>query len=228
MKILTIEGVDAAGKRTQTRRLVDALRADNLQVLDLAFPRYGRFWGRMIKQYLHGQLGEFPPLAAAMLYAADRAEFAPMLRAAASHYDCVVCDRYTYSSVAYQAARVMAQANGNPGAAPQLEEAAAALRHQIAMIEFGQYGLPRPDLVLWLDADPEITAGALLARGEALDQHESDLAYQRAVRQEYALLSESCDTGKWVRIPVTDSDGWRDPDKIGREVYADACAVLAR
>lgn len=228
MQIITIEGVDGAGKRTQARRLVDALRADNLQVLDVSFPRYNTFWGRLIKRYLHGSLGDLAPLGAALLYAADRAEFAPMLRAAASHYDVVVADRYTYSNSAHQSARVMVQANGMPGAAPQLEEAAAALRHQIAMIEFGQYGLPRPDLVLWLDADPEITAGALLARGEALDQHESDLAYQRAVRQEYALLSESCDTGKWVRIPVTDSDGWRDPDKIGREVYAEACAVLAR
>jgi dTMP kinase len=228
MQLIAIEGIDGAGKRTQVRRLVDTLRADNLQVLDVSFPRYGTFWGKLVREYLHGRLGDFPPLAAALLFAADRGEFGGMLRDAAGHYDVVVADRYTYSNVAHQAARVMVQANGNPGAAPQLEAAAAELRDQIVAIEFDQYGLPRPDLTIWLDADPEITAGALLARGEALDQHESDLAYQRAVRQEYALLAESWHSSKWARIPVTDSNGWRDADKIARGVYEVSRSLLVR
>ena len=230
MKIITIEGVDGAGKRTQTRRLVDALRADNLRVLDVSFPRYAAFWGRLIKQYLHGQLGDFPPLAAAMLFAADRAEFAPMLRAAADHYDCAVCDRYTYSNCAHQVARVrqLADAATNPVERSRSDGEAERLREQILAIEFGQYQMPKPDLVIWLAADTAVTAEALRERGEALDRHEVDRQYQDAVHAEYATLAGSFATGTWQRVQVTDSDGWRDPDKIGREVYEVARKLLTR
>lgn len=230
MQLIAIEGGDAAGKRTQTRRLVDALRADNLRVLTVDFPRYGGFWGRMIKQYLHGQLGEFPPLAAALLYAADRAEFAPMLRAAASHYDVVVCDRYTFSNVAYQVARVRRRAydTTDPVERARLDGEAERLREQILNIEFRQYQMPKPDLTIWLTADTTVTSEALRTRGEKLDRHEVDRMYQEAVHEEYATLAGSFDTGTWHRVCATQCGGWRDPDKIGREVYEGARKLLAR
>lgn len=229
MKLIAVEGIDGAGKRTQVRGIVDALRADNLQVMDVAFPRYGTFWGRLIKRYLHGQLGDMSPLAAAMLFAQDRCDFARSLPAIAEFCDVLVVDRYVYSNIAHQAARiVMAQKRENPGASPpEPAVGAAALRDLVCQIEFGANKLPRPDITVWLAADTDVTAAALVERGGERDLHEVDLAYQREVQSQYAGMFCSGAYGNWTQVLATEMSGtagrhvWRDPELITRQCLHD-------
>jgi dTMP kinase len=220
MKIIAVEGSDAVGKRTQVRAIVDALRADNLQVWDGSFPRYDTFWGRLIKRYLHGQLGDMSPLGAGLLFANDRAEFGRCLPALAAACDAIVFDRYALSNLAHQAARIVVAQARNGGPEPALGP--AALRDLLAQIEFDVNQLPRPDITVWLDADIDVTAAAMRDRGER-DLHEIDLEYQREVRNQYSGMMRSGAYGRWAHVPVTEMSGtagghvWRNPQQITAE-----------
>ena len=222
MKIVAVEGSDGAGKRSQVRAIVDALRADNLQVIDAAFPRYGLFWGRLIKRYLHGSLGDMPPLAAGLLFAADRADFGRCIPALAAACDVLVLDRYVHSNLAHQAARIVVAQARSTAPAPEPALGAAALRDLRAQIEFDVNQLPKPDITVWLDADLDVTAAAMRDRGER-DLHEIDSEYQREVRNQYSGMLRSGAYGRWAHVPVTEMSGtagghvWRNPQQITAE-----------
>jgi len=105
---VVLEGLDGAGTTTQARLLAEALRKSGRQVHATAEPSRGPV-GSLVRQVLArrvtgGGADPFDPFALALLFAADRldhvaSEIAPKVRAGM----CVVCDRFTLSSLAYQA-----------------------------------------------------------------------------------------------------------------------------
>ena len=104
-RLVVIEGLDGAGKRTLADRLVAALDA---RVARFAFPRYTEdVHAELVRDALYGRMGD---LAAsvhgmAVLFALDRRAAAPALRAALETHDVVLVDRYVASNAAYGAAR---------------------------------------------------------------------------------------------------------------------------
>jgi dTMP kinase len=108
-RFLVIEGIDGAGTTTQARLLGERLRAAGRRVHVTAEPSGGPVGG-LIRQVLSGRLrgkapdGPFDPDALALLFAADRLDHArtEVLPALADGID-VISDRYTLSSLAYQA-----------------------------------------------------------------------------------------------------------------------------
>ena len=110
---IVFEGLDGAGTSTQVRLLADRLRAERpeLRVAVTAEPSGGPA-GAMIRQVLKGrttavtalgQPADFDRKALALLFAADRldhvaCEIEPLVDAGW----IVVCDRYVWSSLAYQ------------------------------------------------------------------------------------------------------------------------------
>ena len=107
-RFLVLEGLDGAGTTTQSRRLAEALRRGGRRVHLTAEPTGGPV-GALIRQVLTRRIGGpagagFDPDALALLFAADRldhhaTEIAPRL----AEGEDVVSDRYTLSSLAYQA-----------------------------------------------------------------------------------------------------------------------------
>src|SRR5688500_14078278 len=104
--ILAIEGLDAAGKNTQTQLLVRRARAAGLRVATLAFPRYGQtFFAASVADYLNGRFGDLSavdPRFAAMLDAGDRFESRGLIERLTTEHDLLVIDRYTASNLAHQ------------------------------------------------------------------------------------------------------------------------------
>jgi dTMP kinase len=107
-RFVVLEGLDGAGTTTQARLLGERLRAEGRAVHVTAEPSTGPV-GSLIRQVLlrrvtGGRADGFDPRALALLFAADRldhlaAEVAPRLAEGSD----VVSDRYTLSSLAYQA-----------------------------------------------------------------------------------------------------------------------------
>jgi dTMP kinase len=108
-RFIVVEGIDGAGTTTQARLLGERLRSAGRRVHVTAEPSGGPI-GALVRQVLSGRLrgrapdGAFDPDALALLFAADRvdharAEILPALEAGID----VVSDRYTLSSLAYQA-----------------------------------------------------------------------------------------------------------------------------
>ncbi len=186
--LIVIEGLDASGKATQTRLLYDYLLKSGYKVKTIDFPRYyDNFWGKFIGQALNGDFGEWnklDPHIASAFYALDRAETAPQIKKWLEDDYIVLSDRYTSASQLYQAPKIKS--------AKKRDKFIKWLEN----MEYEVLGVPRPDLVLFLDVPPWISKKLLENKSndkkkryssKRKDLHESDdellnMAYEQALR----------------------------------------------
>ena len=213
--LLAIEGGDGAGKATAAAEVAAQLNAAGRSATVLSFPRYAEtLGGHILGEYLGGRLPHVAsPQATAVLYALDRFESAAVIAEAAARHEVVVFDRYIASNMAYQAAQV----------AP---DAARALMAWIARLEVEQFGLPLPDLSIYLDTPVDVARGLILRKrrrsytDEALDTYEADLDLQARVRANYAAMAEEGLLGRWTTLSTIDHGALRPPREIAAAIVA--------
>lgn len=186
MAIVVIEGLDGAGKSTQIDLLRQHLNNIGIPTEFLHFPRVDApVFGELIAKFLRGDLGKInqvDPYVVALLYACDRSDAANLLKQWTLEGKTVLLDRYVYSNVAFQCAKL-----------PD-EESRKALREWIYQLEYERFAIPRPTLNIFLDVPfdfirQKLTAARLgndraYLQGKT-DIHEADLDFQRRVRQVY-------------------------------------------
>ena len=211
--MLAIEGIDGSGKRTQVALLTAALRERGHSVFATGFPQYDSWFGKMVGQFLNGELGPLEsvdPHFSAMLYAGDRFEAKTRLETALNNGQIVLVDRYIGSNLAHQTARVDAVKR-------------AAFQEWIEHLEYGIYGLPKEDLVLYLRVPP-VEAQKLVALKSARsytsaqkDLLEASLRHLEDAAQMYDALSKR---PNWKTIECFDgkSNQMRTADEIAEEV----------
>lgn len=218
--LVVIEGLDGSGKSTQVKRLRSYLesRTDNLEYIH--FPRYDApVYGELIGKFLRGGFGSIDsvhPQLVALLYAEDRHGAAPQMRRTLDEGGIVLLDRYVYSNIAYQCAKIDD---------PQERE---ALRKWIFDTEYGQFGLPKPDLNIFLDVpigfvEKKLEAGRKGDDREYLegktDIHEADIEFQKRVREVYVSQCEK--DPDFIRIDCRSCDGsMLPPDEIAAAIMA--------
>ncbi len=193
--LIVIEGLDGAGKRTLTAGLQRAFEADGKSVTTLAFPRYGQsVTADLASEALHGRHGDLAEsvYAMAVLFALDRAGAKDQLAALARDYDVVILDRYVASNAAYSAARLHQDASGEVVA-------------WVGDLEYGRFGLPRPDRQILLDASVELAAQRARQRAQqeadrARDVYERDDGLQRRTGAVYAELGAANWGGPWAIV----------------------------
>ena len=101
---ICIEGIDASGKTTQAHLLVKSLRRRGFDAIYTTEPSSGEV-GRFIRRYVLQRKKRVPIVVEALLFAVDRVEHVEnRVRPALEKGKVVVCDRYVYSSIAYQGA----------------------------------------------------------------------------------------------------------------------------
>ncbi|MBQ9660121.1 MAG: thymidylate kinase [Bacteroidales bacterium] len=184
--LIVLEGLDGAGKSTQVRLFREYLGSICPRLEYIHFPRYDApVYGALIGKFLRGGFGSIErvhPQLVALLFAEDRADAAPQIRRTLSEGGTVLLDRYVYSNIAYQCAKL-----------PSREEA-EELREWINNTEYGHFGLPRPDLNIFLDVPIGFVEQSLSAQRAGADRgylhgrqdiHEADIAFQRRVRDMY-------------------------------------------
>ena len=189
--LFVIEGLDGAGKSTQVRKLKSHIEEKCGKLEYIHFPRYDApVYGDLISRFLRGDFGELDavhPQLVALLYAEDRHGAAPLMRESLEAGIPVLLDRYVYSNIAYQCAKI---------ADPVQRE---ALRAWIDATEYGDFDLPRPDLNLFLDVPIGFVEARLSAQrkgddreylGGSRDIHEADIVFQRRVREVYLRQCE--------------------------------------
>ncbi len=204
--LIVIEGLDGAGKSTQVRLMKEYLEQVCPSLEYIHFPRYGApVYGGLIGKFLRGGFGQIDkvhPQLVALLFAEDRHGAAPEMKKALSGGATVLLDRYVYSNIAYQCAKM-----------PD-EESAEELREWILNTEYGQFDLPRPDLNIFLDVPIGFVEESLARqrggsdRGYlhgAQDIHEADIEFQKKVRAMY-LRQASLDPS-FVVVDCSDAEG---------------------
>ncbi len=214
-RMVAIEGGDGAGKATAAANLVALAQAAGHSAALMSFPRYtDTAAGHMLGEFLAGRLPRaLSPRSVAVLYALDRLESAELLAAMVAEHDLVVLDRYIASNIAYQTAKVP------PADAPAMIE-------WITRLETVQFGLPAPDLTLYLDTPMAVARELILHKRQrsytdrAYDEHEADIALQARVREVYAALAEAGVLGRWQTVQTVRDGAMRAPGDIASEIGA--------
>jgi dTMP kinase len=194
MKLFVIEGVDGSGKSTQLKLLRSFLTRKGYSCEFLHFPRTDApYFGELIARFLRGEFGslnEVDPYMVALLYAGDRRDASEMIRGWLKNRKIVLLDRYTYSNIAYQCAKI-----DDPDAQDKL-------MNWILNLEFEHFGIPKPDLNLFLDVPFSFTEKKLRSERSGDDRtylkgtrdiHEESLNFQKKVRDIYLKVARSDD-----------------------------------
>lgn len=191
MRFVVIEGLDGSGKSTQLKLLREHLEKEGISYKYLHFPRLEEgVYGALIARFLRGEMGpndQVDPYLVALIFAGDRAEASSMITSWMEEGNLVIVDRYVYSNIAFQCAKLS-------GA-----DERKRLRDWILDFEFRQNKLPEPDLNLLLHVPIEFTRQQLekaragedrdYLKGER-DIHEEDLGFQERVMKEYLSLQQ--------------------------------------
>lgn len=158
--IISIEGIDGAGKNTLVRALTSRIDAATL-----TFPRYDTsIQAQLAARALHGQMGDLVDSAHGMatLFALDRYGAREVLDRYADSDEVLLLDRYVASNAAYTAAR--------------LKDDAAF--DWVYDLEFGQLGLPVPHLQVLLETSVD-EASIRAQKREAYDATRTRDAYEK-------------------------------------------------
>ncbi len=218
-KLIVLEGTDGSGKSTQFKCLTQHLEADRYSFQKLVFPQYQEESSALIRMYLGGQFGTSPSdvnaYAASAFYAVDR--FASYKKVWGEWYEnggLVVSDRYTTSNAVHQASK----------------EQGATQKEFLKWLydfEYDKLGLPKPDLVIYLDVPTDFTEAMMRRReqdsGTHADIHEQDLEYLATCRRTGKAAAEYYG---WTVIQCVKEGKMRSIEDIHKEIYRHVAACL--
>jgi dTMP kinase len=167
---IVIEGLDGSGKTTQAALLAEKFKK-NHSVLLTAEPSHGKT-GTFIRESCLYENTRLPTEAEALLFAADRVEHMySEVKPALDEGKLVICDRYIYSSLAYQ---------GNSGLSLDWIKTINARALQ-------------PDICIFIDVPPEKVIERLQRKKSVMETLET----QQKVREVYMKY---VDKGELVRV----------------------------
>lgn len=176
-KLIVFDGLDGTGKQTQSTLLYDYLNHKNIKCKRIAFPVYESPSGRIVRQYLKGELNLDKNIydnkfndryRKALLYAQDR--YINLLKqdennkSLMDYYNegyIIICDRYVSSNYLFMTHGMVNYEYDK-------------FVKTINMIEYELIGIPKPDLSFFLEMTPEKSLECINKRGEEKDIHETE------------------------------------------------------
>ena len=211
-KLIVLEGIDGSGKSSQYRRLCERMEKDGIAYNHIVFPQYEKESSALIRMYLNGEFGSKPSdvsaYAASSFFAVDRyASYRSDWEQQYKSGALILSDRYTTSNAVHQGSKLK-------------RDELPAFFDWLADFEYEKLGLPRPDLVLYLDVDIETSLRRMKKRQQNTctnaDIHEKDVAYLRACLE---TANVACEHFGWTRIPFLHNGDERDVEEKNDEIY---------
>jgi dTMP kinase len=180
-KFIVFEGGEGSGKSTASAAIAARLREAGEIVVHTREPG-GTLAGELVRELLHQPLTPWAELFAFLVARAQLVE--EVIGPALHRGETVVCDRFSPSTFAYQV-----HARG-------LDRTAVRLANAIAT------GGLEPDLVVYLDIDPEAGLRRKHGEAEAIRTGLEGLDFHRKVREGY-LDQASTDAARWLVVDAT-------------------------
>lgn len=214
-KLIIIEsGSDASGKATQSNRLYERLINEGKQCMKITFPDYNSDSSALVKMYLNGDFGKDPndvnPYVSSTFYAVDRyASYKTKWGEFYNNGGIIISDRYTTSNMVHQAAKIN-------------NDEKEKFLDWLYDLEFNIYGIPKPDEIIFLDVDPEVSQELMKDRKnkftgeEAKDIHESNKEY---LINSYNNSLYIADKYNWKVIKCCKNNKLRTIEDINDEIY---------
>ncbi|MCD7927567.1 MAG: deoxynucleoside kinase [Oscillospiraceae bacterium] len=219
-KLIVFEGTDGSGKSTQFDLLCRRLLAEGRPFQHIVFPQYDKPSSTLLRMYLKGEFGNRPgdvnAYAASTFYAVDR--FASFRQSWGDPWReglLTLSDRYTTSNAVHQAAKLPPEQRG-------------AYFDWLDDFEYAKLGLPRPDLVLYLDMPVRRAVENLRRRERETatqgDIHEVDEGYLALCHE---TADQAADHYGWRRVVCTDPVGaLRPAEQLHEEIWNILLEVL--
>lgn len=221
-KLIVIEGTDSSGKETQTRKLYERLEKEITNIRKLSFPNYKSPACEPVKMYLAGAFGDnaldINPYPVSTMFAIDRyASYKMEWEKFYQDGGIIVTDRYTTSNMVHQASKIENIDKKNEYL-DWLEE-----------LEYSKMGIPRPDLIIFLNMPTE-TAAELMAQrknkitGEDIkDIHEKDISY---LKKSYENACNIAKKYNWLEIKCVENGRLKTIDEIEEEIFSVVKKIL--
>ena len=208
-KLIVIEGIDGAGKTVQWNMLTQKLEADGYDVETVDFPQYGRATAAIIDNYLvrevYGKASDVSPYIASNFYATDRFDLSFRMRKWLEKGKILVSNRYVPSNGGHQVGKIK-----DP-------EELKKFLHWLYDLEYNKFGIPKPDINVFLDIPLEISEQLTESRGKR-DAHESDPDHlANAYRSYHAMIKEFPDD--FAVIHCVENGKILPPEEIHESVW---------
>ena len=214
--LIAIDGVDASGKQTQTELLKKRLENNELKIKSVSFPAYDNPSSTLVKMYLNGEFGDKPSdvnaYATSTFFAADR--FATYKTDWGKDYEngtLILADRYVSSNLIHQASKI------------ENQEEKDKFLTWLDDLEYNVYGLPRPNVTIFLDMPPKCGIELMKDRanksngGDKKDIHESDISYLQKSYDNAVYVSKRFG---WKHISCVENGKIRSVEDINDDIYA--------
>ncbi|MBQ7789296.1 MAG: deoxynucleoside kinase [Clostridia bacterium] len=215
-KFIAIDGLDGSGKGTQSEKLVEYLEKMGKRVRVLSFPMYENESSAFVKMYLDGKLGDKPSdtnaYSASMFFACDRyiSYIQDWKKDILDPDTYVVANRYTTANAVHQLSKLP-------------KEEWEGFLEWLWDFEFSKLGLPKPDLVLYLELPPHLSLSLVKSRssetGQKMDIHEKDTEYMKRC---YESALYSCQRLGWNRVKCYDGDEIRTRE----DIFSEICSII--
>ncbi len=177
-KLIIMEGLDGSGKSTQTALLEEHLANKGIAFKKIKLPDYESKSSTLVNMYLGGEFGKdadsVNPYAAGAFYAVDR--FASFKLKWKDDYDnsvLILADRYATSNSIYQMEKL-----------DKCEW--DSYLDWSEDFEYNKIGIPKPDLVIFLDMPIEISQKLMTKRYDGnegkKDVHEANVEFLKKCR----------------------------------------------
>ncbi len=174
--IITFEGGDQAGKKTQSAMLQRKLRSAKLKTRLFSFPDYTTPIGKEIDRYLNGKR-KYPAQVIHCLLAANRWERASDLQDAKEKNSVIIMNRYRESNLVYGIANGL----------------------KLAWLEKIDEGLPKSDLVIVLDVPQK---ESFARKKQNRDKFEKNKQFSNKISQGYRKLAKK---KRWKVVDASQS-----------------------
>lgn len=210
-KIIVIEGLDGSGKATQAKILADKLKSRGLKVKKLEFPDYNNPSSSLVQMYLNGNFGDKPEdvnaYAASAFYAVDRvASYLQFWKKDHDEGTVILSDRYATSNIIYQMAKVD-------------ENDRDSFIDWQSDFEYSKLGIPKPDKVIYLDVDPDISQKLMEKRyggdKSKMDLHERNVKFLLDCRKSALYAAQKCG---WTVINCCENGEIKTIEVIAEEI----------
>ncbi len=226
-KLIVIDGTDGSGKATQVELLRKRLVKEGKTVKIVDFPEYGKhFFGEFVGHCLTEQRYNFKnlhPKIASIFYAADRWESKDEIEGWLKKGYVVIANRYVSANQIHQGGKI------------KNAKKRRDFLEWLDKMEYGVFGIPRPDLVVYLSLpiktvkelikkrDSELTR---TYKGKKKDVHESDMQFMENSRQSALKLVK--ELNNFAKIDCAPDGALLSREMIHGMVYENVKKVLKR
>ncbi len=213
-KLFSLEGLDGCGKATQAKNLVVNLRDANRSVYDVSFPNYNSKSSVLAKMYLNSEFTfashQENVYAVSSFFAVDRyVSYISNWKKYCDEGQIIVADRYTSSNAVYQLSS-LDRKNWD------------FYLDWLLDYEYNKLGLPRPDMVIYLDMPVEKSQELVLKRYSG-NESKKDL-YERDIYKLYGCREAAMYVSKkfgWKVVECVDkkTGNVKSVDEISKVIF---------